>query len=92
MRSSDQDRNGYTPYPVNNKWLWLTRIRLIVAVGSGRWRSISGFHLEGVGALLLSIEDHFGEDFARLHIYLEELLALVPGRVHDEVVHLITGR
>lgn len=71
--------------------LRLTRVGLVVAVGSGRGRSISSFHFQGVSSLLLSIEDHFGEHLTGLHVDLEELLALVPRRVHNEVVHLFTG-
>jgi len=58
---------------------------LAIAVGSRGRRSVSGFHLERVSALLLAIEHHFGEDLAGLPVDLEVILALVPVAVHHVI-------
>lgn len=74
------------------KLLALTWIGLSIAVRPSRWRSVTCFHLECVGALLLTIEDDLREDFAALQVDLEELFALVARWIHDVVVHLRGGR
>lgn len=65
-----------------------TWVGLLVAVGSCRRGSVAGLHLEGVRALLFTIENHLREDLPTLEVDLEEVLALVTGRVDDVVVHL----
>lgn len=61
---------------------------MAVAVGSRGRRSISGFHLEGVSALLFAIEHYFCEDLAGLPVDLEVILALVPVALHHVICDL----
>lgn len=59
-----------------------------IAVRSRRGCSVACLHLEGIGALLLSVEHGFGEDFAALQINFKKFLSLVPRRVDDVIVNL----
>lgn len=68
-------------------WIWL-----LITVWSGWGRSVTGFHLQSVGALLFTIENNFGEDFAALKIYFKEVFAFVAWRVDDVIINLSGGK
>ena len=74
-----------TPAPI------LTCIGFPSTIWPGGRSPVPGLHLQGEGALRLSVEDLLGEHLAGLGVDLEAVLALVPDAVHDVVVDLVVG-